>query len=447
MAVGEIQYAKRGDLHIGYQVQGDGPVDLLAISNGSLTEIDRDDEPRLQRFDQHLASFTRLIRFDAAGFGLSDPPRDGSSFTLDAWMQDAIAVLDAAGSTQAAVFGVGEGGLVAIELAARFPERVSALVLMHAYARLAVAEDYPCGLPQDLLDSFVEAVADPNYAGDPVDDLGLMAPSLAADTEFRSWWKRAGERVAGPAMAHARNRLAISADVRADLPAIDRPTLVLHRIDNHFMTVGFSRFLEANIAGARLVELPGRDHLAFVGDTDELLGEMEEFLTGARAAPPADRVMATVLFTDIVQSTQRAAGTGDRRWRELLDDHDRMAAREIRRGGGRQVKTTGDGMLVTFDSPSRAVQCGLALCAGARRLGLEVRVGIHAGEIERRGDDIAGIGVHIAARVQSYAAPGEVWVSRTVADLVTGSGIVFVDRGEHELRGVPGPWQLLSVPG
>jgi class 3 adenylate cyclase len=220
---------------------------------------------------------------------------------------------------------------------------------------------------------------------------------------------------------------------------------VLHRVDNAFVRIGHGRYLAENIAGAKLIELPGRDHLPFVGDTDGLVGEIEEFLTGSRGAPNADRVLAAILFTDIVGSTELAAGTGDRRWRELLDDHDRMAGRQVHRFGGRQVKTTGDGILATFDGPARAIHCGLALREGARQLGLDVRVGLHTGEVERRGDDVGGIGVHIAARIQARAQPGEVWVSRTVTDLVAGSGIAFSDRGEHQLKGVPGAWQLFAV--
>jgi class 3 adenylate cyclase len=441
----EIQYAKRGDLHIGYQVLGDGPIDLLACNTGCNVWIDRDDEPHWSRFDRRLASFSRLIRFDPSGVGLSDPLVGGSGPTIECWMQDAVAVLDAVGSSRAALLGVGTGGFVAMLLSATHPERLSAQVLVHCSARLARDSDYPWGWPQRLLDKFVDAVTDPSYRGDAIDDLALSAPSLATDVAFRSWWKRAGSRTASPAIARAMDVLVTRADIRAVLPLITTPTLVLHRVDNPFFRIGHGRYLADNIAGARIIELPGRDHLPFVGDTDVLLDEIEEFLTGTRATPNTDRMLATILFTDIVDSTKRAAGTGDRRWRELLDDHDLMAARQVHRFGGRQVKTTGDGILATFDGPARAIQCGLALCDGARQVGVEVRVGVHTGEVERRGDDVAGIGVHIAARVEACAQPGEVWVSRTVTDLVTGSGIVFDDRGEHELKGVPGAWQLFTV--
>jgi class 3 adenylate cyclase len=441
----ETHYAKSGDRHIGYRVLGDGPIDLLALNAGCDVWIDRDDEPHWSRFDRRLASFSRLIRFDPIGVGLSDPRAGGSGPTIQGWVQDAVAVLDAVGSLRAALFGVSVGGLAAMTLSATYPERISALVLMHCHARLARDTDYPFGWPQHVLDRFVDSVTDPTYEGDGIDDLAVSAPSLASDIEFRAWWKRAGERSASPAVARSNNVMAIGADIRGVLPSITAPTLVLHRVDNALLPIAHGRYLAENIAGATLVELPGRDHLCFVGETDALLGEVEEFLTGNRATPDAERTLATILFTDIVDSTKRAASTGDRRWRELLDNHDRMAARQVHRFGGRRVKSTGDGILATFDSPARAIQCGLEICDGARQLGVEVRVGLHTGEVERRGDDVAGIAVHIASRVESHAQPGEVWVSRTVADLVTGSGIAFEHRGEHQLKGVPGTWQLFTV--
>ena len=444
MDAGEIRYAKRGTLHVAYQVRGEGPTDMLGVGNGTTVWMDRDDEPHLRRFDERLASFSRLIRFDPSGLGLSDPLGSVPP-TVETRMQDAVAVLDAAGSSRAALFGVGEGGLVAMLLAATHPERVSALVLLHCWARLVRDDDYECGIPRAVVDRFMDATANPDYEGDAVDDVALMAPSVAADRSFRSWWKLAGQRGASPATARVNYELMVGSDVRPVLPTIATPTLVLHRADNAFIRPEHSRYLADHIVGARLVELPGRDQVAFVGETDELLGEIEEFLTGSRVSVAADRVLATIVFTDIVDSTKHAVEFGDRRWRELLDNHDDMVGRQVHRFGGRHVNTTGDGMVATFDGPARGVQCGLAICNGARQLGLAVRVGVHTGEIERRGDDIAGIAVHIAARVQSKAHPGEVWVSRTVVDLVAGSGLVFGDRGEHQLEGVPGAWQLLAV--
>jgi class 3 adenylate cyclase len=445
MDAGEIRYAKRDDYHIAYQVLGEGPIDLLALGNGSTVWIDRDDEPHWSRFDRRLASFSRLIRFDPAGLGLSDPVASGSGPTVEGWLKDAVAVLDAVGTSHAALFAVAQGGLVSLPLCAALPDRISAQVLMHCSARIARDTDYPCGIPQSIVDNFVEAVTDPGYEGDTLDDVALMAPTLATDVGFRSWWKRAGQRGASPADARAANTLAAVTDIRPLLPSIGTPTLVMHRRDNAFIPIGQGRFLAENIAEARFVDLPGRDHLPYVGETDQLLGEIEEFLTGTRATPDAERVLATILLTDIVDSTRQAARCGDRVWADLLDAHDRMAERQLQRFGGRKVKTTGDGVLATFDSPARAIECGLALSEAARQLGLDVRIGLHAGEIERRGDDVAGIGVHIAARVQAHARPGEVWVSRTMTDLVTGSAITFADRGEHQLKGVPGAWHLFMV--
>jgi class 3 adenylate cyclase len=441
----EIHYAKSGDRHVAYQTLGEGPIDLLGLNTGCNIWLDRDDEPHWSRFDDRLASFSRLIRFDPSGVGLSDPLAGGSRPTIEYWTEDAVAVLDAVGSRRAALLGVSIGGFVAMMLAATHPERISSLVLVHCFARMARDADYPAGWPQELIDHFVESVTDPSYQGDVVDDLALTAPSLARDVEFRSWWKRAGERSASPATAKAQDVLTTTADVRSVIPLIDVPTLVLHRVDNPFLLIGQGRYLAEHISGAKLIELPGQDHIPFAGETDMLLEEIEEFLTGTRGTTNTDRALATILFTDIVESTKRAAGTGDRRWRELLDNHDRMASRQVHRFGGRQINTTGDGVFATFDGPARAIQSGLAICEGAHQLGIELRVGIHTGEVEKRGDDIAGLAVHIASRVEAMAEPGQVLVSRTVVDLMAGSAIDFVDRGERVLKGVPGTWRLFSV--
>ena len=445
MEVGEVAYARNGDRHVAFQVFGDGQIDLLAFGNGTLVSIDRDDEPHLRRFDRRLASFARLIRFDPGGFGLSDPLSDGSVVTLESWSDDAVAVLDAIGSERAALLATATGGLPALLLAATRPERVAALVLVHCWPRLLRDADYPWGVPQHVFERFVTSVIDPDHHGDPIDDVELLSPTLAHDTEFRSWWKVAGQHSASPARARAMDTLAASADLRSLLPAIQAPTLVVHRRDNPFVRIGHARFLAEHIPGARMVELEGRDHLPFVGATEELLTEIEEFLTGMRGAPSTERVLATILFSDIVGSTARAAELGDRRWRELLEDHDHMVARQIRRFDGRLVKSTGDGVLAVFDGPGRAIDAGLAMRDAARQLGLQVRVGIHTGEVERRGDDVSGIAVHIAARVEAVASPDEVLVSRTVADLVAGSGFDFRDIGRHELKGVPGTWEVLAV--
>jgi class 3 adenylate cyclase/esterase/lipase len=441
----EIHYARSEHRHVAYQILGEGPLDLLGLNTGCNIWIDRDDEPHWSRFDRRLASFSRLIRFDPSGVGLSDPLVGGSGPTIECWAQDARAVLDAVGSPRASLFGVSIGGLVAMLFAATYPERTSSLVLVHCYARMVRDWDYPWGWPQEVVQHFVDSVTDPSYGGDVVDDLALSAPSLARDVEFRSWWKRAGEHSATPATARAQDLASTSADIRSVLPLIHTPTLVLHRVDNPLIRIGQGRYLAENIAGAKFVELLGEDHLPFAGDTDTLLGEIEEFLTGTRGTPNTDRALATILFTDIVESTKRAAHSGDRHWRELLDNHDRMASRQVHRFGGRQVKTTGDGVFATFDGPARGIQSGLAIREGARQLGIELRVGIHTGEVERRGDDLAGLAVHIAARVAALAESGQVLVSRTVVDLMAGSAIDFADRGERVLKGVPGKWRLFSV--
>jgi class 3 adenylate cyclase len=440
----ETHYARSGGAHVGYRVLGDGPIDLLAFTAGVHVWMDPEEEPHWSRFDRRLASFCRLIRFDPRGIGVSDP-LTGAQPSVEDWMQDALAVLDAVGSSRTALFGVGTGGLVALLMSATHPERTSAVILLNAFARVAWAEDYPFGVPQEALDIFVDSITDPDYEGPKLDDVALLAPSLASDAEFRSWWSRTGPRVASPAMARAMDIVAGETDLRAVLPQITAPTLVMHRAHNVFMRAEHSRYLAEHILAARYVAVPGEDHVCFAGETEGMLGEIEEFLTGARATPDAERVLATILFTDIVGSTQLAAEVGDRRWHELLDSHDRAAGSQVERFGGHSVKTTGDGVLATFESPARAIQCGLAICSSTHELGMEVRVGVHTGEVERRGDDVAGIAVNIAARVESCAEPGRVWVSRTVTDLVVGSGLRFADQGEHTLKGVPGTWQLFAV--
>lgn len=447
MDVAEVCYARNGDRHVAYQILGAGPVDVLAFGNGTIVSIDRDEEPHLRRFDRRVASFARLIRFDPGGLGLSDPLSDRSTVTIESWSNDAVAVLDAVGSGRAALLAVGAGGLPALLLAATHPERVAALVLVHCWPRLVRDSDYPWGVPQHVFDRFSTAMTDPGHQGDLVDDVEMMAPTLSSDTEFRSWWKRAGQRSASPAQARAMDALSANADLRPLLPGIEVPTLVVHRRDNTVVPIGHARFLAEHIPGARILELEGRDHIPFVGDTEPLLSEVEEFLTGMRGSPNSERVLATILFSDIVGSTARAAELGDRRWRELLEDHDVMSTRQIVRFGGRLVKGTGDGVLAVFDGPGRAIGAGLAMRDAARQLGLQVRVGVHSGEVERRGDDVSGIAVHIAARVQATAGADEVCVSRTVADLVVGSGFALRDRGPYELKGVPGTWEIFDVDG
>jgi len=381
---------------------------------------------------------------DLRGVGLSDPIDPSVPPSLEQWVDDALAVLDAAGSEQAALCGADDGALVAILTAATHPTRTSALILVNAYARLRRDVDYPAGLPDHLVVRFSDMVFDKERPETSFTDLEVFVPAVAADPRFRQWWQRAGNRGASPATAQALARTRFESDLRSALPAIQAPTLIIHRKDDRAALVGHGRYLAEHIAGARYVELPGEEHLPYVGDSDAIVAEIEEFLTGMRHVD-ADRVLATILFCDIVRSTDLVREVGDRRWRDVLDAYYAAIRRQLARFGGNEVKTMGDGVLASFDGPARAIRCGLAIRDGARQLGLEVRVGLHTGEVETMGDDIGGLAVHIGERVCASAEPGEVLASRTVVDLVAGSGIRFEDRGEHELRGVPDRWQLYAV--
>jgi len=440
------RYARNGESHVAFQVLGDGPLDLLLLPYGNMVSIDaRGDEPHWSRFEQRLASFSRLIRFDPGGLGLSDPLDPSVPMTLEGWAQDAEAVLDAAGSARAALFGSGTGGMIALLLSATRPARVMSQVLFNTTARICEADDYPFGVPQAFVDELMSSLFDAAPTADSMDDLDLLAPSLSDDVNFRSWWQQAGQRGASPRSARAIHLMQFSGDVRAALPAIGVPTLVIHRTETRLLGVEHGRYLADQIPGAALREIPGADFFPFTGDSDRVVAEAQEFLTGLRPQPAPERVLATLLFTDIVGSTSLAASQGDARWRELLDSHDQMASRLLTRFGGRLVTHTGDGMLATFTGPGRAISCALAIEAGGVQLGIGVRAGIHAGEVELRGDQVSGIGVHIAQRVSSLAVEGEVLVSSTVRDLVAGSSTTFVDRGAHQLKGVPGRWAIFAV--
>jgi class 3 adenylate cyclase len=358
---------------------------------------------------------------------------------------DALAVLDAAGSEQTAVFAPRDASLHAILLATCRPDRVSSLVIVNGTARVARAPDYTFGIPEYVLDRFVDVNMEPDAVERGLDYLAIVAPTVAGDADFRRWWDRAGHRGASPGAARAIQNVYLKADVRSLLPMIQAPTLVIHRAENANFRVQHGRYLAEHIPNAKYVELPGGDDLYWVGDSEEMLDEIEEFLTGVRHGARADRVLATVVFTDIAGSTTRLAEMGDEGWRELLDRHDAMIRRLLTRIGGREIKTTGDGVLATFEGPARALTFASAARDAAAQIGLQIRVGVHTGEIELRGDDIAGMAVHIASRVQALAEPGQVLVSRTVVDLVVGSGIKTRERGVYALEGVPGPWHLYSV--
>jgi class 3 adenylate cyclase len=442
--VPETRYAITPDgAHIAYQVLGDGPLDLLCVPPaGSHLELVWE-IPTLAHLFHRLASFSRLLRFNERGTGLSDPLGRFEPSSLEERAKDMEAVLDAAGSARATVMANGVGGLEAIYFAAFYPNRTASLVLDGCYARLARAPDYPWGVPREVLDRAVARAS--QGVGQAEEMLRSSAPHAMQDPRFVAQYQRYGVAVRAPAAVRAVAEMYVYGDVRPLLPGIQAPTLVLHHSGDNWIRRPHAVHLAEHIPGAKLVELPGEDNLIGVGNSDGDLDEIEEFLTGVRHASVTERALATVVFTDIVGSTGRAAELGDRKWRELLDAHDGVVRRQLERYRGREVNTVGDGFLATFDGPGRAIECGCAIRDAVRALGIEVRVGVHTGECEIRGDDLAGLAVHIAARVGGLAEAGQVLVSSTVKDLVVGSGIDFDDRGENELRGVPGTWHLYAV--
>jgi class 3 adenylate cyclase len=438
----ETRYAKSGDVHIAYQVAGDGPLHLVFVP-GFVSHVEGSwQSPARAKFFRRLASFSRLILFDKRGTGLSD--RTSQVFTLEQRMDDVRAVMDAVGCERAALFGISEGGPMSILFAATYPERTSALVMYGAYAKRAWAEDYPSGWRDEEWTALFANIED--HWGTPRGlDLEIWAPSIAGDEHARAEMAAYLRAAASPGAVRAVMQMNREIDVRHVLPAVRVPTLVVHRTGDRNIRIEQARYMAERIPGARLVELPGNDHMAWIGDSDALLDEVEEFLTGVRHGPEPDRVLATVLFTDIVGATQRAAEVGDRSWRELLEAHHSAVRRELARFRGREIDTTGDGFLAAFDGPARAVRCASAIVDAVKSLGLAVRAGLHTGECEVIGDKLSGIAVHIGARVAALAAPDEVLVSSTVRDLVAGSGLSFRSRGTHTLRGVPAAWQLFAV--
>ena len=434
--VPETRYAKSGDVNIAYQVVGDGPFDLIHVPPFvSNLELQWED-PAERRYFERLASFCRLIMFDKRGTGLSDRV---AVATLEERMDDLRAVMDDVGSQRAVVFGSSEGGALSVLFTTTYPDRVSALVLYGAYPRLAWASDYPEGIAEEASAGLVQYIEE-NWGRGQV----FLAQNRVDDPAWRKAHARWERLSASPGAAVAIMQMVFQIDVRHLLSAIRVPTLVVHRTADLAHAAG-SRYLGAHIPGAKVIELPGNDYFPYLGDQDAILDEIEEFLTGVRPVPVPDRALATVLFTDIVSSTERAAALGDDAWTRTLDRHDALVAREVDRHRGRRINTTGDGMLATFDGPARAVRCAQAICAVVRSLGIEVRAGLHTGEIELRGADIGGIAVHIGQRVSALAGPGEVLVSSTVKDLVAGSGIRFTDRGPHVLKGVPDQWRVFAV--
>ena len=397
-------------------------------------------EPAAHFLDR-LASFARVIMFDRRGSGLSDPVADAP--TLEVRMDDVRAVMDAAGSEKAALLGISEGVSMSILFAATYPARVEALVCSGGMARSTWAEDYPYGsTPEALLESGFELIL-PTWGDGSL--IEVAAPSEADNREAREFFGRMERATASPGMMTQLAQMFLEIDVRDVVPSVHVPTLILHRRHDMLVNVRHGRWLAEHLPNARLVELPGNDHNPWYGDTEAVLSEVQEFLTGTRYEPEPDRVLATVLFTDIVDSTHTAAELGDQRWREVLEGHQRAVQAALDRFGGRQVKSTGDGFLATFDGPARGIRCAREILGSGEPLGIRVRAGLHTGECEVMGDDIGGIAVHIAARVSALAEPGEVLVSRTVKDLVAGSGIEFAERGSHTLKGVPDTWELHSA--
>jgi len=442
----ETRYVKTDGGYVGYQVFGSGPLDLLFIPNWSQNLDVMWQEPSLARYLDRLASFARVICFNNRGSGVSDPlPMAAAAIpSLDAWMDDVGAVLDAAGARHAAILGDTEGGPVAILFAATFPERVSSLVLVNSFARWKRADDYPIGMPPDAYTGLIDRFE--RYWGQDADMLALSAPSMVANARFRSWFSTYQRLSMPPGYATAFYEWVTGLDVRHVLGSVRVPTLVIHRSGNAHHRVAFGRYLAEQIAGSEYVELDGADSYPFhVGDFSELLDKVEEFLTGEPQPHGTDRTLATVLFTDIVGSTDKAAELGDEQWLDLLHVHDRLTAEHIERFRGEMIEHTGDGILATFDGPARAVTCGIRLSQAVQRLGIDIRVGMHTGEIEKRNGHIGGIAVHIAARVMSRAQDGGVAVSSTVKDLVTGSGFSFRSTGTHQLKGVPGQWAIYEV--
>ena len=442
LSIPEVRYARSGDgVNIAYATVGEGPLDLLCIP-GFVSHLEvMFEAPAAERYFGRLASFSRLVVYDKRGQGLSDRPAGPP--TLEQSMEDARAVLDDIGIEHAAVFGISEGGPMSALLAATHPDRVSALVLYGTWARLIRAPDYPEGVAPEEFARFVKLVLD--SWGGPA-GMRLWAPSLAEDAEVRRWWARLLRSGTSPNGAEALLHLYREIDVRHALPTITAPTLVLHRREDRLMPPAAGRAIADGIPGARFVELDGADHL-MLADPDQIVDEVEEFLTGQRTGPEPDRMLATVMFTDIVDSTARAAQLGDRDWRDLVRRHDELVRSAIERHRGREVKTMGDGFLATFDGPARAIRAAMSARDAVRGLDLDIRTGLHTGEVEVIDADIGGIAVNIGARVGALAGPGEVLVSRTVTDLVAGSGIEFSDRGAHALKGVPGEWQLFAARG
>jgi class 3 adenylate cyclase len=440
----ETHYTRSADgINLAYQISGAGALDVVFVPSAGIPIDLLPEDPGFVRVRRRLGTFSRSVWWDRRGRGASEgDPRDflrGEIFDADL-----IAVLNAASFERPALVAEGGAGARAIHFSATHPERVSALVLINSFAHYVQEDDYPWGISPESLDIRMATLKE---AWGTAAILEVLAPSRVADERFRAWYARSTRFTGGPDQAADMARATFEEDVRELLPAISAPTLVLHRQGNRWIHLGAGRYLAEHIPSARFVVLPGNDHAFYVGDTDALVDEIEEFLTGARSGAEGDAVLAAVLFTDIVASTEYQARVGPREWSRLTDRHDAMVRAALTRHRGHEVKTTGDGFLATFDATGRALRCAADILAGARDIGLEPRAGVHTGEVEVRGDDTAGLAVTIAKRVCDLAGPGEVLVTRTVTDHVVSSGIEFEDRGDHKLKGVPGSWRLFSVEG
>jgi len=441
-AIPQTVYAREGDAHIAYQVVGDQGPDLLFVPTPTFPIDLLWDDPTVAGHLNRLASFSRLITTDLLGVGSSDAVPIHDRPAMQAWTDGLGAVLEAAGSECVSVFAMSESALPVMLLAASYPHCVRALVLWSPFARYLRAPDYPCGMPEPAFAHYVDAFGDTLGTGAVLDTL---APSWAGDAAKRRWWAR-GERLAGgPGYFKAIFDLFMRTDMRPALESIQAPTLLLHRRGDRHVAGGHARYLAERIAQARLVELDGDDHEWFAGDADGVLDEVESFVTGKPPAAPTNRVLSTVLFTDIVGSTEHAAELGDEAWTTALRAHDRVVERHVASARGAVVKFTGDGALATFDGPARAINCACAIRDAVGDLGLSIRAGLHTGEVEMIDSDVHGIAVHIAARIMGLAKPGEVLVSGAIPPLVLGSRIAFDDLGSHDLKGVPDPWPVLAV--
>jgi len=437
-----VRFARSGDVDIAYDVIGDGPIDLVYVE-GAYTHLEVAWElPAYRHFCERLAEFTRLIRFDKRGMGMSD--RVPGSIGLDERMDDIRAVMDAVGSERAAVMGESEGGPLSMLFAAAHPERTVALILQGAEVRERVDGDWPWGELTDEAWAAHQPLI-PERWGKGL-GFGTFVPSVGNTEWGTAWMARMQKHSLTPAGWTAFGNMAFNIDVRHVAPTINVPTLILHAVDDQVCHVENARFLARTIRGARYLELPGGDHVPWF-DPDFTIDEIREFLTGRREAARPNRVLATVLFTDLVDSTAIATKLGDRRWRDLLARHQQDVRRQLDRFGGREIDTAGDGFFATFDGPAKAIRCARAIIDAAESAELQVRAGLHIGEVETLGDKVAGVAVHIGARVMGRAGAGEIMVSSTVKDIVAGSGINFADRGVAELKGVPGEWRLFLVTG